>query len=179
MYHLRTIAAIVSWTMVTLLTTPTMVVGQSQPPPTVCQDEDAFHAFDFWVGQWDVYDNTNGKLAGHNRIESQEANCVLVEHWTSVSGGTGMSMNYYDAVTEQWRQVWVANGYAIDIVGGLDDAGAMVLVGEIHTYAQHQSSPFRGTWTPSHDGTVRQLFEQQDAQGVWQTWFDGRYARQE
>ena len=37
--------------------------------------------------------------------------------------------------------------------------------------------PFRGRWTPLEDGRVRQLFQQQDDEGVWQTWFDGYYSR--
>lgn len=150
--------------------------AQVQQPPTICADDAAFHAFDFWIGEWEVYNNANGNLAGRNRIEAREAGCVLVEQWTAASGGTGMSMNYFDPVTDRWRQVWVANAYAIDIVGGLDAAGAMVLTGAIHYFAQRASFPFRGTWTPNADGSVRQLFEQQVPDtGEWQLWFDGRY----
>lgn len=178
MHHVRTTAATAFVAVVLLLTAARAAVGQTQQPPTVCQDEAAFHDFDFWVGEWDVYNNANGNRAGRNRIEAQESGCVLVERWTATSGGTGMSINYYDMVTDEWRQVWVANGYSIDIVGGLDEDGSMVLVGEIHNYAQQQSFPFRGTWTPNADGTVRQLFEQQNpGTGVWQVWFDGRYER--
>jgi hypothetical protein len=163
-----------------LALTPCSLVGQVQESSAICQDDPAFRAFDFWIGEWDVYNNANGNLAGRNRIEAQESGCVLVERWTSASGGTGMSVNYYDAVTEQWRQVWIANGYYIDIEGGVDESGSMVLVGEIHTYARKQALPFRGTWTPNADGTVRQFFEQQDpATGAWQVWFDGRYEPRE
>ena len=150
--------------------------AQAPQPPTICADDAAFHAFDFWVGEWHVYNNANGNVAGRNTITAQEAGCVLVEQWTAASGGTGMSMNYYDPIADQWRQLWIANAYAIDIVGGLDAAGAMVLTGEIRYFTQGRSFPFRGTWTPHADGTVRQLFEQQVPEtGEWQLWFDGRY----
>jgi hypothetical protein len=175
MTHLRTTATLTAAAALLVCVTND-AAGQEQQRPTVCEDEAAFRAFDFWIGEWDVYNNANGNLAGRNRIESQESGCVLVERWTSASGGTGMSVNYYDIVTDQWRQVWIANGYSIDITGGLDESGAMVLVGEIHTYAQRRALPFRGTWTPNADGSVRQFFEQQDpATGEWQVWFDGRY----
>ena len=132
--------------------------------------------FDFWVGEWDVYNNANGNLAGRNRIELRENGCVLVENWTSSSGGTGMSMNYYDSLTEKWRQVWIASNYSIDIVGTLNEVVAMALEGQLHNYRFSQSFEFRGTWTPHEDGTVRQFFEQKDPEsGEWRVWFDGRY----
>lgn len=160
-----------------MLTLPAASSAQNQQPPApICQTTSEFRAFDFWVGEWSVFDTT-GTQAGQNRIESRENGCVLVEHWTSASGGTGMSMNWFDNVSGKWRQVWVANGYNIDIVGGPDAAGAMVLVGTLHNYRQGQSSDFRGTWTPNQDGSVRQLFEQKDSTGTWQVWFDGKYVR--
>lgn len=77
-----------------------------------------------------------------------------------------------------WRQHWVSVNYSIEIEGGLDEEGRMVLVGELHHYGQRAAIPFRGTWTPRPDGSVRQLFEQQDpATSEWQVWFDGRYER--
>ncbi len=154
----------------------TSIAAQTQTPPKVCMDEPAFRQFDFWVGEWDVYNNANGNLAGRNRIESRENGCVLVENWTSSSGGTGMSMNFYDSLTENWRQVWIASAYSIDILGGLNQEGAMVLEGQIHNYRSSKSFDFRGTWTPNDDGTVRQFFEQKNPEsGEWQVWFDGRY----
>ena len=140
-------------------------------------DEPEFRQFDFWVGEWDVHNNANGNLAGRNRIESRENGCVLVENWTSSSGGTGMSMNYYDSVTEKWRQVWIASNYSIDVEGGLNQEGAMLLEGQLHNYQSGLSFDFRGTWTPDEDGTVRQFFEQKNPQtGAWGVWFDGRYS---
>ena len=41
-----------------------------------------YREFDFWVGEWDVRD-AEGKVAGVNRIASEENGCVLVERWNS------------------------------------------------------------------------------------------------
>jgi hypothetical protein len=149
---------------------------QQQQPPPICETTSEFRAFDFWVGEWDVFD-TGGNKVGENRIESRERGCVLVEQWTASSGGTGMSMNFYDNVTGKWRQVWVAGGYSIDIAGNPNAAGAMVLEGALHNYRRATNTAFRGTWTPNADGSVRQLFEQKDSTGSWQVWFDGKYVR--
>ena len=54
----------------------------------------------------------------------------------------------------------------------------MVLEGTIYGYGRNQSSPFRGTWTPNEDGTVRQFFELFSAdEDKWNPWFDGLYTR--
>lgn len=78
------------------------------------------------------------------------------------------------------RQVWVAQNYTIDIGGGLNTEGAMVLEGQLHKLRIGRAFDFRGTWTLNPGGTVRQLFERKDPQtGDWQVWFDGRYERKE
>ncbi len=74
----------------------------------------------------------------------------------------------------------MANGYSIDYTGGLNAAGEMVLTGEIHGYRAARSSPFRGTWSLNADGSVRQFFEQYDAEEeAWKVWFDGKYVPKE
>ena len=124
-----------------------------QAPPPVCEQEDEYHAFDFWIGDWDVVVNDSTRArAGTNSIRPLHRHCVLEENWTSAQGGTGSSMNYYDPTTGRWRQIWLAASYLIDIEGGLNDDGAMVLEGEIRSFVQKASSPFRGTWTPIEDG---------------------------
>lgn len=147
--------------------------------PSICEMAGHFSDFDFWVGEWNVYSNDGEKtLQGSNSITRQHKNCLLVERWTSAQGGDGSSMNYYDPVEDQWRQLWVAGGYSIDYTGGLDDNGSMVMKGKINYYQTGKSFKFRGTWTSRPDGSVRQLFEQFDPQKeAWATWFDGLYER--
>ena len=101
-----------------------------------------------------------------------------MENWTNLEGGTGSSMNYYDPVEDQWRQLWVAGGYSIDYTGGLDEAGSMVFNGKINYYKSGKSQDFRGSWTANTDGSVRQFFEQRDPKTLeWVVWFDGLYIR--
>lgn len=144
-----------------------------------CRYDDAFRAFDFWVGAWDVH-LANGQYAGDNSIESAESGCVLIENWTGASGGTGMSVNYLDRVTGEWVQVWNSEGGAqISIRGGLTDEG-MLLTGHIHYVANGTTAPFRGLWTPLPDGRVRQFFEQSNDDGAtWAPWFEGFYTRKQ
>ncbi len=144
-----------------------------------CAHTDGFGDFDFWLGSWDVH-VASGALAGHNTIERQERGCVLIERWENLSGGTGMSINYLDKATDEWVQIWNAEGGSqINIRGGLKAEG-MRLEGQLHTIGNGNTVPFRALWTPLPDGRVRQFFEQSNDGGeTWMPWFEGFYSRSE
>lgn len=150
----------------------------AQQPPSTCQAKENFRAFDFWIGDWDVTDQSTGQTAGKNSIRSIEGGCALEERWTNAAGITGRSLNYYNPVKKEWRQLWVATGaYAIDVFGGFTE-GAMRMKGNIYYYGTNQSFPFTGAWTPNEDGTVRQYFEQYNPENkTWVPWFDGKYTK--
>ena len=64
--------------------------------------------FDFWIGEWDVYQNGTNFLVGHSSVQQVSGECALLENWTALSGaGTGKSLNYYDAVANSWEQDWI------------------------------------------------------------------------
>ena len=156
---------------------PSISSAQQAPPPGCVE---AVHGdFDFWVGEWNVYAPDDGPYQGHNSISKTQGGCLISEHWTGASGSTGESMNFYDPLLGAWRQVWVSAGAFIDYSGGLNADGAMVLNGEIAYPGNGVRAPFRGTWTLQADGSVRQHFQQADAQGDWSDWFVGIYVRQE
>ncbi|MBT8427415.1 MAG: hypothetical protein KJO02_05235, partial [Erythrobacter sp.] len=51
-------------------------------PPPSCQGA-SYEAFDFWVGEWDVFPNAEGtpdKVAD-SRIEKVSAGCAIRETW--------------------------------------------------------------------------------------------------
>jgi hypothetical protein len=149
----------------------------TQMRPVPCTG-DPDRDFDFWIGEWNVT-GPGGQVAGTNSIRSEESGCLIVEKWTGTTGGTGQSYNFYDPGLGQWRQVWVAPGATIDYAGGLNEAGAMVLEGEI-SYRGGTTFPFRGRWTPNEDGSVTQAFEQYSPEtDLWDDWFTGTYRKTE
>ncbi|MEM9180359.1 MAG: hypothetical protein AAGA89_11630 [Pseudomonadota bacterium] len=149
-----------------------------QTPPAPCSGE-AFHQFDFWVGDWAVT-TPDGTYAGDNKITREEGGCLILETWTSATGGTGQSYNYYNPATEKWRQVWVNTGAMIDYEGGLTESGSMKLEGTITYVASAQTADFTGEWTLEADGTVTQHFEQYNAEtDEWVPWFTGTYTAKE
>ena len=160
-----------------LLAMPAMAQTPQQTPPPPCQ-EDVYRDFDFWLGTWDVT-TPNGTPAGTNTISEQENGCLLLEEWTSVSGSTGQSYNFYDPGLEKWRQIWVSGGATIDYAGGLDENGAMALEGEISNRGG-STAPFRGTWTLQEDGSVKQHFQQYNPETEkWADWFIGIYRKKD
>lgn len=167
--------SLISIVLLALLGASATVCAQSPQYP--CEEDDRFAEFDFWIGEWEVH-VTSGDFAGKNVIESAEHGCVLVEKWSSATGGTGMSVNYLDHATGEWVQIWNdSNGSQINIRGGLTEEG-MLLVGTIHYIASNTTAKFRGLWTLLDDGRVRQFFEQYDAASkTWKTWFEGFYSR--
>lgn len=141
-----------------------------------CESMPEARQFDFWLGQWRVED-AGGTHAGDNHIRKAELGCVLIENWISQTGGTGMSINYFDPVNRQWVQNWVGLNLLMDLRGGLVD-GSMILEGTVHYYRAGNTTPMRGTWTPLPDGRVRQHFEHSiDDGATWTTWFDGYYRK--
>lgn len=144
--------------MIDLTIAASFVVQAAAPS---CADSALHRQFDFWAGEWNVY-GANGALGGSNVIEPGAGGCVLHEHWTSSTGGTGHSLNWVDAETGRWRQLWVGARYQIDYSGALNASGAMVLEGVI-TYARPEGPArfdFRGAWTPLANGHVIQHFQQ-------------------
>lgn len=142
-----------------------------------CELDGRFREFDLWVGDWIVRDG-EGRVLGENAITREQNGCVLLEQWRGTPGGTGMSINYLDKITDEWVQIWhAASGYQINIRGGLTGEG-MLLRGTIHYISTGKTAPFRGLWTPLPDGRVRQFFEQSNDHGeTWQRWFEGFYSR--
>jgi hypothetical protein len=61
-----------------------------------------YRQFDFWEGEWIVYDSLESEV-GRNSIVAAQEGCLLVESWTSSSGGTGTSYNYYNRIDSTWE----------------------------------------------------------------------------
>ena len=147
------------------------------PPPAACAAPE-FRQFDFWLGDWNVYDAT-GALAGTNLVTRELDGCVLQEHW--VAAGTlpqqGSSFNTWSPAARKWHQTWVDSTGGFLLLDGELQGGVMTLRGDTRAgdggLVQH-----RIAWTPLPDGRVRQLWERSRDQGrTWAVVFDGTYVR--
>jgi len=120
------------------------------------------------VGSWDVR-TLAGDLAGTNEIRLGAGDCVLVESWKSMRGGSGQSLNFYDGDAKKWRQIWIdADGEVTRFEGNFVD-GSMRFVGE-RVEKTGKRVPVKLTFTPLPDGRVRQRGESSSDGGA--TWIE-------
>jgi len=129
------------------------LVAQQEEKLCACCSE--FHnSFDFWIGDWTVYD-VNGKVLGHNTIKKQYDNCVLQEIWVSKGKNRGTSYNYYDEKDNTWNQIWIDNsGFSLALKGNIKD-GKMVLKSDLLEGKKDRYFN-QITWTKNDDGSVTQ-----------------------
>jgi hypothetical protein len=95
-----------------------------------CESNPIFNQFDFWLGEWEVYD-LKGNIAGYSKITKILDNCVVLEEWTSATAQQGLvfsgkSYNSYNAASKQWQQNWVDNtGGTTEYLTGYFENNAM------------------------------------------------------
>jgi hypothetical protein len=167
-----------------MLLLPAAALAADESPtaaaPTPACTAPEYRQFDFWLGRWNV--TSNGVLAGTNEVRAIHGGCALQENWIGAGAGgiSGTSLNLYDGATGRWRQTWVDSaGTLLQLAGGLVE-GAMVLEGEQPGAAGAPGIRHRISWTPSPEGTVRQVWEaSHDGGNTWSRLFDGLYERAE
>jgi hypothetical protein len=136
----------------------------------------AYHAFDFWIGEWNVF-RPDGQKAGENTIQSVLGGCALQESWHGVLGGTGNSLNAFERNSGRWYQTWIDSGGGLLLLSGGLKGDSMVMTGESFS-ADAKKVIDRVSWVALPDGRVRQHWQKStDAGATWQTVFEGFYVR--
>jgi hypothetical protein len=132
----------------------------------------SYRQFDFWIGDWDVFDVERPTvLVAHARIESMLNGCVLHEVYENVEGQKGESFSIYDATRDCWHQSWVNDrGYLLTIEGHLqrDD---MILEGVDHL-PDGKPRQVRGEWRAEGHGVREIAARSIDGGKTWLPWFD-------
>ena len=119
--------------------------------------EGAYRDFDFWIGEWNVYD-TAGTKVGENLIYLQQDSCVIQENWTS-KNSTGTSYNYFNKTDSTWNQVWIDNQGGSLVLKGNKIGSALTMKSELVPGQQIDFYYNQITWTPNSDGSVTQVWE--------------------
>ncbi|MGB6310762.1 MAG: hypothetical protein WBF89_23505 [Steroidobacteraceae bacterium] len=129
--------------------------------PASC-DTPEHHQFDFWVGDWQVFDADSHQLVALDRVEKHSQGCIIQQNLTFLTDLyrrpgvkyrlAGISVNRFDG--EAWLQMWADNQWgAIFLRGSLDARGAMVLVSVIPS----RNRDVKLVYEKRADGTVRNL----------------------
>lgn len=124
----------------------------------------SYQQFDFWVGEWNVYDTT-GALTGYNVIKKIQGGCGIQENWRDGNGGTGTSLNYYDKSDSTWNQLWVDDkGNQLKLKGKYEN-DRMTLKSELKKGKKVDWYYDQISWWTNKDGSVNQHWEIFDKEG--------------
>lgn len=150
--------------------------------------------FDFWVGEWQVYDLESGILMGFDEVDKAFGGCALRQHWRQMNdrysiAGAARRLDG-GSVTAlgpggKWHQTWVDNsGSNISLSGGLDASGVIVLESEWLEFKSRQGQEvrvkYKWHWDPQGDGSIHNWGLRASGAGdpiEWQKTFDIVYRR--
>jgi hypothetical protein len=165
-------------TLLTALAFAAPAFAQQQAPVPNCEAE-AYRAFDFWVGEWDAFRADTNAPAGRSSIRTEDAGCVVTEHWTSLNTPySGRSLNIYDRTSGKWEQFWVdSTGNRVHFIGDATDTGMRIATAAPVWVSPTQQAYSRITFTSNPDGTVLQHGEQSADGEAWTTSYAFIYRR--
>jgi ketosteroid isomerase-like protein len=135
-----------------------------------CSGSD-YRQFDFWVGDWDVFDVSGEARVAGVHVDRVLDGCALRERYQDNNGMQGESLSIYDASRGLWHQSWFTNrGRYLSIDGKLD-SGAMILAGSYKS-ADGVDTLVRGTWKPAGNDVRETAVTSTDHGKSWKPWFD-------
>ncbi|HNF49386.1 MAG TPA: VOC family protein [Chitinophagales bacterium] len=149
---------------------------QSKAQTTGCQGTE-FRQFDFWLGNWDVY-NSAGKKVGENKVVLMQDSCVIQENWTS-GNQTGTSYSYYNTSNKTWSQVYIDNTGNILELKGKYKNGKMILRSKPAINPKSKKSTQNViTWFQDDSGFVHQKWDIVNSKdSIIAVAFDGIYKK--
>ncbi|GJL90951.1 hypothetical protein [Hyphococcus sp.] len=153
----------------------------------------SFEDFDFWLGEWHVYDTESGNLRGFDDVEKDLGGCVITQHWRQMDDafappGTnrrlqGKTLSGISGAGE-WRQIWTDNGGGnLLFTGGLQGDGSMVLFSEWYSVPAKDGKTvsIRNVWhwMPIDENTIHNwgFIEVQKGKNEPKKYFDITYRR--
>ena len=124
--------------------------------------------FDFWAGNWDVFDYGRPVKVASARVDIILNGCVLHEDYRGADGHQGQSFTTYDPIKRSWHQSWVTNrGETLELEGKFE-SGKIELTGEDHK----AGTIVRGWWKPGDGGVRETAVTSADGGKSWKPWFD-------
>ena len=140
------------------------------------------HQFDFWIGDWQVFDGKTGALIATDHIDALYGHCVIRQQM-AFTGDTyrrtgtpfslaGMSISRFDG--QQWVQMWADNQWGAIIMKGVrHDDGSI----ELHSATPSRGRDMRLVWRAVPEGVNIEQFGSRAGSNVWERYVDLEYRR--
>lgn len=142
----------------------------SAAAPSIGCSASEHRQFDFWLGDWDVFEVDGGTKVARTHVDSILNGCVLQETYEDGTGYKGESFTIYDASRKVWHQTWVTNrGKLLVIEGTLRDGGITLTGTDLQDGVKRI---VRGKWKPAEGGVRETAVISSDAGATWKPWFD-------
>lgn len=159
--------------VISLLPSAVVSVFAAETAPEASCATAKYRQFDFWAGDWDVFDVGGLTPVAHARVDLILNGCVLREDYQGSDGHQGQSFTIYDAPRGVWHQSWVTNrGELLEIEGTIKD-GEAVLTGKDN----RKGALVRGVWKPENGDVRETAVTSTDGGKTWAPWFDLTFRR--
>lgn len=134
-----------------------------------------YHQFDFWIGDWEVYQYGTDSLSGISKIETIIDGIGLLENYHTTTGTyKGKSLNKFNPSSQKWEQYWIDNSELTLYLLGTFEEGKMTLSDQ--NFVDPEKGWNKIVWEQNSDRTVRQTWSiSQDKGKTWTVIFDGEY----
>ena len=151
---------------------------RAAPAPAAPCSGAQYRQFDFWVGDWDVFDfSAPGQRLARVTVEPILKGCGVLETYADGEGQEGRSFSIYDASRRVWHQTWITNhGQLLMIEGGFK-SGRMELAGSDLAAYGGPRRLVRGSWQAIAGGVREIGLRSVDGGTTWVPWFDLMFRR--
>lgn len=147
---------------------PDKLVYAAEPIPPLHCTAPAYRQFDFWAGDWDVFDVGSPIKVAHAQVDLILNGCVLREDYQSSDGHKGQSFTIYDVSRNVWHQTWVTDRGVLLVIEGNFEDGTMILSG----HDPGKGVLVRGEWKPENGNVRETAVTSTDGGKTWKPWFD-------
>jgi hypothetical protein len=146
-------------------------------------DTPQHHQFDFWVGDWQVFEAKSNQLVAYDRVEKLAHGCIVQQNLTMITDlyrgpgvpwrMSGIGVNRFDG--EGWLELWADDTWGAIALRGMPDASAAMV---LTTVVPSRNRDLKLVWEKKPDGSVRQLqYVAPAGSGKWQLFGDLIYRR--
>ena len=144
-----------------------------------------YRELDFIVGDWQVFHNSNGKLAGYDRIGRTLRGCAIQQSWISLDDHFsseyvpfrmyGKSLTAFNG--SEWVHMWVDNNAGVQILKGGPEKDRFVLRSERPVGGYE----YKLTWQKGQKGRLLNLHERRkvssNSEDTWETLYEWVYIK--